>query len=928
MNRTPIAALFTLFVASSSTVAQLHPREGSAPIAARSHVVEALVEDGFERTSVRQTFVSPYDRTIEAVFVCAMPQDAALVDVAMVVGGERIEGLLAERKHARGVYDDVVRRRRDPALVERVGREALRLSVFPVVPAEETVVELTWVRHLPRVGGAHRFVYPVPAGEQAFSLDLTLRSSVPIVEVAASRDDVELVRVSPREARAAFECSEAPEGGELVVVAETRSERPELAVRTFRGDDGDGWFVAVVTPPELDDAVLPRDVILVVDTSGSMKDGGKLEQAQSSALWLLENLRPIDRVNVLRFSSTAVPFADGPVEASAENLAALAKFVRGFEATGSTALGDALATALRVEPAPGRVRSVVLLTDGRPTVGEKEPAKLIALAGGGAGRGLRLFPFGVGTDVDAALLHGMAAAGHGQAEVFRPGGEVETRLTSFLVRSLTPVVADLELEVEGVPTYDVFPRPLPDLYRGEQLTIAGRYRGGGEAKVRLAARVAGGGGFEATAAFRAEPGGARLARPLFAQKKLAWLEQAHRLRLGLADDAYYAALDRGAYSTADEIVGEMIAVSLEHGVQSAFTSFIVLEGNDRARILAEGAPEAEPGFMSDSPFDSDAFNDVIGIGGGAGGKFGGRRGGRKSLRAAGKDVEAALSSRSSWLAREQAADGSWNEDVLATGLAVLAFLGEGNTTVEGARRDNVARGVRWLRDQQWEDGRIGKGGPVESHAVATLAVAEAYHGSKSPLLRSAVERALAALVDAEPASADPALVGWRFLALLAARDAGVKVKARWLEAELARLEAAAAPAGCPAGEAMAAAVRVLCRVLAANAIGVADEEAMEELVAELEADGARVLGKPMTRGAGGCDEYSLFATYAMFQMGGAHWREWERALREVMVGVDGADGGWEPLGECATGRDPVATAAMVALMAEVYFRYARIRMAR
>jgi Ca-activated chloride channel family protein len=569
----------------------LMPRDGGAPIGVRSHRVVAVVEDGLATTTLRQTFVNSGERAVEAVYLFPLPEGAALTAVAMETGGQRLEGLLVERKQARRIYDDIVRTRRDPALVEQVGRNVFRLSVFPVLPRVETVVELTWVERVPLSQGVFRYVYPLSLAEDGvetendFTISVTMRSSATLDGVSSPTGDMEVVPRSPREAVASLERVRAKLDRDVVVEARVRVELPELAVSTFRGPRGEGWFLAVVTPPEArPEDLIPRDVILVVDTSGSMM-GGKIEQAKAVALWLLGNLRPADRVNVLRFSSDCRAFAPEAVPVSPDNIAKLREFVAGFEANGGTALGDALRQSLDVPAVEGRVRTVVMLTDGLPTLGEQDPAKIVAFARDGAARGLRVFPFGVGDDVNPALLQGIARAGRGRAEIFRPEEETAGRLTTFLARTASPVLSDVSLAVEGVGVHDLFPRPVPDGYLGEQVVFAGRYSGGGEAKVIISAllgdrRVA----LTESAEFRAEPGGRAMVAALFGREKLAFLEEALRLRSGLSDDAYYAALDRGAYSTADEIVSEIVAVSLEHGIQSAYASWLVLLPEDRARI--------------------------------------------------------------------------------------------------------------------------------------------------------------------------------------------------------------------------------------------------------------------------------------------------------------------------------------------------------
>jgi len=596
MRRIPILALLGVLLLvvcrEAGAAGLLVPRDGSAPIHVRSHRVVAEVTDGLARTTLRQTFVNPGDRAVEAIYLFPLPEGAALTDVAMEVGGQRLEGLLAERQKARRIYDQIVRSRRDPALVEQVGRNSFRLSVFPVMPKQETVVELTWIQHVPLSHGTFRYVYPLAlAGkatetEQDLTVMVTFRSSVPLVEVGSPDQDVQIVRKGPGEVIASLERMGARLDADVVVTGRVEVKKATLSVSTFKAADGDGWFLAVVTPPKVKEAqLIPRDVILVLDTSGSMRHDGKIEQAKRAALWLLDNLRPADRVNVLRFSSDVQAFAEEPVPATGKNLKALRKFVKTFGAAGGTALGAALDLSTAVAEAPGRVRSVVLLTDGRPTIGEQDPAKLVELAAGAGQRGLRVFPFGVGKDVHGGLLHGIASAGRGRAEIFRPGGEIVSRLTSFLHRTSSPVIADIRLDAEGIGAYDLFPRPVPDAYLGEQVVLAGRYRKGGVHLLTVSA-VLGDRKVELTdeVKFRDEPGGLPAVRDLFARMKMEFLESSLRLRNGLPDDAYYAALQRGAYSTQDEIVEEMIATSLEHRVQCAYTSFIVLLPEDRHRL--------------------------------------------------------------------------------------------------------------------------------------------------------------------------------------------------------------------------------------------------------------------------------------------------------------------------------------------------------
>jgi len=581
----------------------LVPRDGSAPIRVRSHRVSAVVEDGLARTTLRQTFVNPHGRALEAVYVFPLPEEAALVGVAMEVGGQRLEGFLAERRTARHAYDSLVRQRIDPALVEQVGRSTFRLSVFPVVPNAPTVVELTWIERVPLVEGEYRYVYPLALGgegtrtEQDFTISVTVRSSVPIESASSPNADMLARKISDHEAKASLERIGAALSEDVVVVARVRAPEPSLAVHVYRPPKGSPFFAAVITPPELkEEQVIPRDVTLVLDVSGSML-GGKMEQARRSGLWLLDHLRAHDRVNVFLFNDVVQRFAEQPVAATEENRNALRKFLSKAAAGGGTALGDAIRAASEAPAQEGRAAMAVIMTDGLPTIGETKPERIVAFARAGAERGLQVDTFGVGPDVDAALLEGVATAGGGRAEVFRPDGEIETRLQSFLARTASPAIVDLELLIDGHSVDELFPRPLPDLYLGEQLLLTGRCPAEGERdvvvtgfldgrRIKLSRRVE----------FANEIGagqGNPIARDLYSRTRLTYLERALRLRTGLSDGAYFAALDRGAYSTEDELVRAVIDLSLETGVQAAHTSFLALLPEDHRRLDPRDAREID-----------------------------------------------------------------------------------------------------------------------------------------------------------------------------------------------------------------------------------------------------------------------------------------------------------------------------------------------
>jgi hypothetical protein len=401
--------------------------------------------------------------------------------------------------------------------------------------------------------------------------------------------------------------------------------------------------------------------------------------------------------------------------------------------------------------------------------------------------------------------------------------------------------------------------------------------------------------------------------------------------------------------------------------------------------------EGDPNFTSDAPFESDAFNDVIGIGGGAGGKFGGRFGGKKDLRAAGgAAAEQALKDALEWLKSHQSKDGSWDadgfmeycgkigsttcegpggptHDVGLTGLALLAFLGDGNTTSQGQYKEVVSRGIAWLKEQQNPDtGLLGENASHDymyDHAIGTLALCEAYYFSKSPLIKGTAQSAVNLIFrarnpygawryDVPPiGESDTSVTGWMVFALSSAKEAGLEGDYKVaFEGALSFLDEVSDPSSgrvgytalgelssrTPAnehfprekGEAMTA-VGLLCRVFLGQK---PDDYPIMAKHAEL------LRAKPPVwdpDGFGSDIYYWYYATYAMYQMGKPNgWLVWEKAMKAAVVESQRRDGdekgSWDP-GVCpwgVAGGGRIYSTALMTLCIEVYYRYAQVLGAR
>lgn len=381
-----------------------------------------------------------------------------------------------------------------------------------------------------------------------------------------------------------------------------------------------------------------------------------------------------------------------------------------------------------------------------------------------------------------------------------------------------------------------------------------------------------------------------------------------------------------------------------------------------------------------APFDAAAFNNEIGAGGGAGGGTYGGRFGRGGPRGGGRGTHICLDSGLRWLVDHQDEDGKWDcdgfmkhdpagdacdgagsatQDVGVSGLALLALLGDNHTTNEGQYRTAVVKGIRWLHAVQDPDtGLIGEASSHEflyGHAIATLALCEAYYFSRSPLQRRPAQDAVNYIARARnpygvwrydvPATGDndTSVTGWMVLALASAKSAGLTVDDAAFDAALGWFDDVTDPATgrtgydsfgslssrTPAnleyprekGEAMTA-VALFCRFfLGQNP----DEHEIMEKQADLL---ARTPPEWDPEGLG-CDMYAwYYGSYAMFQMGGKHWKAWNAAMKKAILPSQRSDGAakgsWDPVGPWGYSGGRVYSTALMVLCLEVYFRYGKV----
>jgi Ca-activated chloride channel family protein len=452
---------------------------------------------------VDQEFHNPNPSRIEGSFVFPVPKGAHLDRFTMDIDGKQVEAELLSADKARHIYEDIVRKMRDPALLEYAGRDLFKVRIFPIEPHGRKRIKLSYTQLLKADAGL--IDYSLPLNTEKFSakpirnlsVRIDLETKRPLKTIYSPTHAVEVKRHGNNSATASYEPSDVLPDSDLALYFSEEKDEIGLNFLTYRASGEDGYFLALASPgvDVKEKQVVMKDIAFVLDTSGSMA-GKKIDQAKKALRFCVDNLNDGDRFEILRFSSEVEPLFDKLAEASSQNRSRAEEFVNSLKALGGTAIDDALRKALKLHSSEdengGRPFFIVFLTDGMPTVGTTDEEQIVAGAKKQAEGGVRIFSFGIGTDVNTHLLDRISETTRGFSQYVLPDEDLEVKLSSFYSKIKEPVLANPSLKFTGeIHTSKLYHSPLPDMFKGEQLLLVGRYSGKGASAIRIEGAVNG-----------------------------------------------------------------------------------------------------------------------------------------------------------------------------------------------------------------------------------------------------------------------------------------------------------------------------------------------------------------------------------------------------------------------------------------------------
>lgn len=568
------------------------------PLEMLKQKADARIRDLAAVTTVEQTFHNPNSWDVEGTYLFPVPDGFQIDDFAMTVNGKQMSGELLDADKAREIYQQIVSRKKDPALLEFVGQRVYRARVYPIPANGQVDITIKFSGQLQPMAGLVTYRYPLKPDKSLgvirdFELNADIQTTSPLSTVLCPTHDAKVHMAGEKSATVTYSAKDLDPAQDLLVYYRLSDEQFGLSLMTHKSGREDGFFMAWISPKRMEKAeALPKDIVFVIDTSGSMAEAGgkKLKQAKDALDFCLQNLNKNDRFNIISFSTDVRQFADDMRKVSNERLNDAQDYVEGLKATGGTDINGALKAALKMQPKDSdRPYMVVFLTDGMPTVGTIDTAEILRNVKKEAGQSVRLFVLGVGYDVNTALLDKLAEDNRGTRIYVEPKEDLEVKVSAFYKQIASPVLTDLALKVEGVRVYDLYPKDLPDLFAGSEVVVVGRYSEAGQAKFMLSGRQ---GEERSVYSYKRDfPERERqndfLPR-LWAMRKVGYLLDQIRLN-----------------GQKDELKKEVVELANRYGIVTPYTSYLVLE--DEKMLRPDGSAER----MQGRPYSGDALGRIV-----------------------------------------------------------------------------------------------------------------------------------------------------------------------------------------------------------------------------------------------------------------------------------------------------------------------------
>jgi len=556
------------------------PLPRSLPIS--SIKIDTKIQSQVATTHVEQVFRNDNDFMMEGTYLFPIPESASIAEFAIWDGDRRLVGEVRSKEEARRIYDEIVRRQRDPGLLEYAGKDLFQASIFPILPHADKKLEITYTQVVHAESGTVAYRYPLGTGRQITQVGsvagrVEVESKDPLRNVYSPTHVIDVKRNTDRKSVVSFETERGKELQDFQLFYTISKDDFGLTLLTHREPGRDGYFLLMISPKDdwSEQEYSAKDVVFVVDTSGSMAEEGKMEKARSALLYGIRILRPQDRFNVISFAGEEHLMETGLIAADEQGRQRGETFVKALRPVGGTNINQSLLASLRQFSESDRPKILVFMTDGLPTVDETNISKIIDNVHKATRSGIRLFSFGVGYDVNTALLDKIASDNGGMSDYVEPKEDLEVKVSNFFSKVNYPVLTDLNLDLGGVKTDLMYPRGIPDVFRGSQVTLIGRYSNPNDlASIRLKLSGKSAGSMRSyeyqNLRFPLREEANDYLPRLWATRRVGWLMEQVRTN-----------------GEQRELRDEIVDLGTRYGIVTPYTSYLALEGRETTQLVPQ-----------------------------------------------------------------------------------------------------------------------------------------------------------------------------------------------------------------------------------------------------------------------------------------------------------------------------------------------------
>jgi Ca-activated chloride channel family protein len=541
-----------------------YPEEPPPPyLSIKYHNVEIKIDNQVAQTTVDQVFENDYPHDLEGTYIFPLPEDASISKFSMFIKGEEVRGEILDREKAKRIYEEIVRRRKDPALLEYYNQGMFRARVYPIPANGETRIKLGYSQILKLENGLCEYRYSLSTEKfsrnplESVKIELVINSDTPVKNVYSPTHDIRVERENEHRVKVSYFEENTKPNKDFVLYYTLSEEEIGFNLLSYQ-DEKEGNFFMALFSPQLQRAEKPirKKIIFLLDTSGSMQ-GEKIIQAKNALIFCLNNLNPGDSFNLIDFDDRIKTFKDRLLPATRENIASGIEFIKNCEAEGGTDINSALLEGLGELNSEDRTSYIIFLTDGLPTVGVTDIKKIQENVKARNSNG-RIFVFGVGFDVNTHFLDRLAKDNHAASDYVTPNEDIEVKVSSFYKKISNPILSGLSLKFSGVKTFDLYPEELPDLFSGSQIIVVGKYEGEGSSVSTLTGHMNEGSETHSYhVRFSSKEENNFLPR-LWATRRIGYLTD--RIRL---------------YGRNEELVDEIVHLSKRYGIITEYTSFLI-----------------------------------------------------------------------------------------------------------------------------------------------------------------------------------------------------------------------------------------------------------------------------------------------------------------------------------------------------------------